>query len=749
MCHGDTSCALTFDSFANDGSYDMKFGRKSFFSSGDACIWESKTERCVGNGKLVFLQKHVSTGSDVLGGYKVFENSYAFPGENTGVWAIRVYVYNDTSTVIFEQEFLRGLSGTDRRGITPKRACSKGTSSWYPAFTLPSSSSSLGFLRYNGVFAGSNSGFIGDWKSGTSTYQGQGSGPFAIFSDECVVVASSANQFMSSSNIYDKTRNQVGFGVMGSVTNIPKGHVLRTMLHVRPRIGPDGVRQAFASWGNKLRALYGTRRLLPDTTVQYLQFSTDNGAYYYYKTEPKQNYEETIRQVKQVSIKTSIPFKQWLMDSWWYYKGKGGGVKNWTAMPKVFPNGIVGVLNYTKWDIVAHNRYWASDTDYAIQNGGKWKFVVESSLALPIELGFWVELLTQAKKWGLTTYEQDWLNIQFTGMRYTLQNVHAARTWLMQMGQAAEMLNIRIQYCMSLPRHVLQTLEIPAVTQIRGSRDYQPGNTNWRGVGITSIFTDALGLATSKDNFWSNASDVRGTRYGRVASEPAGRLHSIVSTLSLGAVAPSDQMNSFNRDLIMRSVATTGRILQPDKPAAMTDRGFSSYRTPNRLDMIWSTYSNISGWVYTYILSAQARPFNMSLRDIYASQATQFVSFESGGKVNQVEYSFPKVPKTDPVNFKYYVIAPILGRSGWLFLGEAETKWVPMSRHRFSKLRIDEDFFSVNIQGGSKEIVHVVARSPKGDLVRTHCVLPEAEGSEITLVGSNNKLACSPIAQIV
>jgi len=33
-------------------------------------------------------------------------------------------------------------------------------------------------------------------------------------------------------------------------------------------------------------------------------------------------------------------------------------VKNWTAMPDVFPNGIQAVVSKTGWPIVAHNRWW-------------------------------------------------------------------------------------------------------------------------------------------------------------------------------------------------------------------------------------------------------------------------------------------------------------------------------------------------------------------------------------------------------
>ena len=46
------------------------------------------------------------------------------------------------------------------------------------------------------------------------------------------------------------------------------------------------------------------------------------------------------------------------------------------------------------------------------QNGGKFDFVIEGTLGLPVPgNGFWDFLLSQAKsQWGLMVYEQDWLD---------------------------------------------------------------------------------------------------------------------------------------------------------------------------------------------------------------------------------------------------------------------------------------------------------------------------------------------------
>ena len=37
---------------------------------------------------------------------------------------------------------------------------------------------------------------------------------------------------------------------------------------------------------------------------------------------------------------TNAPFKSWNYDSWFYYKCDNSAVKNWTAMPDIFPNGM-------------------------------------------------------------------------------------------------------------------------------------------------------------------------------------------------------------------------------------------------------------------------------------------------------------------------------------------------------------------------------------------------------------------------
>ena len=80
--------------------------------------------------------------------------------------------------------------------------------------------------------------------------------------------------------------------------------------------------------------------------------------------------------------------------------------------------------------VVAHNRFWATDTVYSTHNGGQvaqkyfknklhifvtstclqFNFITETATnrSLPQDAEFWDQLFAEAVRWGLEVYEQDW-----------------------------------------------------------------------------------------------------------------------------------------------------------------------------------------------------------------------------------------------------------------------------------------------------------------------------------------------------
>ena len=281
-------------------------------------------------------------------------------------------------------------------------------------------------------------------------------------------------------------------------------------------------------------------------------------------------------------------------------------------MPSAFPHGLPHFHEQLRLPIVAHNRWWSAEVDYASQNGGSYGFITEphtSTWAVPTEQRFWDDLFFNASAWGLRVYQQDWLYNEFETVTALTRQVDLARQWLLQMGQGAADAGVSIMYCMPSPRHVLQSIEIPNVRQVRASDDYIPGNEAWHNwmVHLTSLLEWSLGLAPSKDDFWTTEYQP-GSIY-RGGHEPDPQLQSLVATLATGQVTPSDGIGYFSSEVIMRSVRADGLILKPDRPALHLDFSYvdSAFGSDQPRDYTVGTYSMHGTRAWTYVLTVNAQ----------------------------------------------------------------------------------------------------------------------------------------------
>lgn len=263
--------------------------------------------------------------------------------------------------------------------------------------------------------------------------------------------------------------------------------------------------KAFRGWGEFLQKQYGEKEwnTWEDSTLIFLGYWTDNGGYYYFHTEPNETYEQTMTDfIKQEVTMAGLPIGYVQYDSWWYYTGTGNGIKTWDTRPDVFPDGLEYMFKTTNMPVALHSKYWSIDNTYAKQNGGKYDFIIDGIGALPLQAEFWEDLFNNASKWGMFMYEQDWLNGELDRVDKLKTDLFLGEQWLTQMHAAAAKQYNSIQYCMANPRHVMQALTLPWVTQARVSEDYHPGGDQWR-IGVTSLFVGALGMRPSKDTFWT------------------------------------------------------------------------------------------------------------------------------------------------------------------------------------------------------------------------------------------------------
>ncbi|XP_077991614.1 uncharacterized protein LOC144445843 [Glandiceps talaboti] len=386
----------------------------------------------------------------------------------------------------------------------------------------------------------------------------------------------------------------------------------------------------------------------------------------------------------------------------------------------------------------------SGDTDYAKQNGGQFDFIIEkdTEYALPMDDEFWTYLLKTSREWGLIVYEQDWLNQQVDHMHVTQNDVKVGRTWLLQMGHGASKNDMTIQYCMPMPRHVLQSVEVPAVTQsvevpavtqIRASNDYHPGNDNWR-IGLSSILHYALGMAPYKDTHWTSVSQPGDPYFN--GSEPFVELQSVVSILSTGPVGPGDKIGYMNKSLIMRTCNEDGLLLKPSKPATAIDlqiyKGAIGSGGPD--GEVWSTYSDIAGYKFGTLLWVNVKtPYPITPQQAGFGKRGASYAFSDRDPVK----TLVKFDEQNPLNqhkcgkgdFGLWHTVPEIkfNDRSVLILGEL-AKWVKMSPQRVLDIMTYTGDVILTLQGGVNEVIEftIVYTNDLTTPRQIKCTIPES-----------------------
>ncbi|UJR07070.1 hypothetical protein I4U23_011358 [Adineta vaga] len=551
-----------------------------------------------------------------------------------------------------------------------------------------------GYFTFEGGMSGDDEKHAGRWNpSNTIIKSGITAGPLVLFNltqqgQGDLLILSPFSQFMSSS--FSQTKNNtLEYGVMGSIISIPSNYTHSMMVFY----SANGINTGFREWGKMMQTEYNRTQKYrsSDLTINYLGYYTDNGAYYYYNTEKGLNYEETIVNIRH---NISLPIHYLQIDSWWYYKGQGDGVSQWIARPDIFPDGLINLhRRLENLPLAAHNRYWSYDTVYK-QN---YSFILDKNNQTSLPSGndsFWIDLLSEAHEWGLILYEQDWLDHQTMNFLPLLTDINLGQQWLSSMGKAADQLGINIQYCMSLPRHILSALQVSRVTQARISTDYKfhlEGQAQQWAIGITSMLVDAIGLAPFKDVFWSTSIEPDAP-YKSNPKEILPEREALIATLSTGPVSPGDAINYTNRDLIMKCCRPDGLILKPDRPLTMINRLISDWAFYNGTSQgeLYSTQTTViyqhPVTFYTVFASAMERDYQIYPSMIGASSGVIW-SHDNPNEVLTFDNDHPLnvlASKCHDLSICLWGISPLIefaDKTQYAFLGEWN-KWTAVSSQR-------------------------------------------------------------------
>jgi hypothetical protein len=557
------------------------------------------------------------------------------------VWVTTFRCYNRSGMVVFTQRFPDGLTDTAAAG---ERSINR-PSTAFPAFGMPGTT--LGMVTFQGQNAAPTTQ-VGTWPD--ASRGGYDGGPVAVFTKDLrqgIALLSPLTQFMSVLHAKLFADDALSFGIGGLLRSVPAGFSVDFVVSFSyPAAAAAEEEDRFAGlmarawmgWGDVLLRHYNQQRTRPDASpwISQLGYST-TGVFHYNPCDCKGNanrsycapedstnplmpgchtYEDSLLQMHAYAKSAGIPYRWWLIDSWWHAFDDGEYFEDVPAqVGQLFPHGLAWL--YKQMGEQTFGAHWSSTfsaTSPYIQNftgGGGTSLVAANSSTLaaaaspgwvpsstangtyvPINQAVWDHIFASDTTWGLRTIKIDHLYEAFIGHAtppYTgghlqlLSEPYLAHEFLGAVGEAAERHGVDIMWCMSYPNVLMQSVMYPAMTHGRGSSDSHPDDQNWRGFGGESMFEWALGLWPFKDTFYTNTSaghnlPLNGVDAGKPEHQPY--THTVVAALSGGGVTPGDVIGGTDVGLVMSTCRADGMLLKPTTPAAFIDRYWLAHASP-------------------------------------------------------------------------------------------------------------------------------------------------------------------------
>ncbi|HZN15915.1 MAG TPA: hypothetical protein VFB78_16720 [Acidimicrobiales bacterium] len=429
-------------------------------------------------------------------------------------------------------------------------------------------------------------------------------------------------------------------------------------------------RACLDAWGAELQARHATVRpgRYADDLNQRPSYWTDNGAAYWYKTEPGHTVPETVTAAVDDLRTRGVPFSTVQLDSWFYphatlrpfdtadWVVPPSGLMEWDARADILPDGVAALREQLgDPPLTVHCRHLSSTSPYL----GDFPAWVDGDRAHPIGPELYERWLDQASQWGVTTFEHDWLIECFLGVRGLRAGAGRARAWQEGIDRAAGERGITLQWCMASPADMCQTVTLANVASIRTSGDHgyivSPGYL-WAWFLYTNALAGALGLRPFKDVFSADSSN----------ADAHSDVEALLSALSTGPVGIGDRIGRADPAIVRRTCRADGTLVKPHTPVAALNRSFQRWATRRGALLVGAaaTQHEVGTWHYVITLNATDAPAKgrVNLADLGPSAPADSVAVWDW-RTQTVEILEPgggwdvDLP---PLDWDYRVVVPIV-----------------------------------------------------------------------------------------
>lgn len=362
----------------------------------------------------------------------------------------------------------------------------------------------------------------------------------------------------------------VAVGWHGDLDRVPAGYATSVAVLVA-----DGPGAAVDRWVALLPRPAGRPGRHADALGRRISYWTDNGASYWYRTEPGHTVTSGLAATVADLRGRGVPVEAVQIDSWWYphevvrpfdtdeWVVPPTGLVRWEPREDILPDGLAP-LRTALGDapLAAHCRHLSASSPY-VDEVPCW---VDGDYAHPSTPELYERYLDRCVAEGIETFEHDWLVECFTGVRALREEPGRALDWLTGIDRAAADRGRTLQWCMATLADMVAAAGLPRVTSVRTSGDHGylagPGFL-WAWFLLVNRVARPLGLHPFKDVFLSGS--------------PLAPVDALLSLLSTGPVGIGDRLGQADPAVLRPCHRADGLLVKPDVPVAALDDAFRSW----------------------------------------------------------------------------------------------------------------------------------------------------------------------------
>ncbi len=440
--------------------------------------------------------------------------------------------------------------------------------------------------------------------------------PLVVRSGERIVLLAPLDHFHEQ--IVAVTDDGLSWGWHGDLDEVPAGFSTTLAIYES-----SSTTDALERW--KADLAVSVDRVGDNVLSTHLSYWTDNGAAYWYRTEPGRTIAESVVDVVDALRADDVPVRSVELDSWFYdhvvarpiteigypEEVPPTGMLRWEPRVDAFGGSggrqVADLARRLGLPLVLHSRHIAPESPY-VTDEGWW---VGPYAAQPQDPAFFRRWFDDAQDWGATVIEQDWMQVYWFAVRELRAAPGRAAAWQRALDEHARATGIDLLWCMATPADLMLAASLDRVIAVRTSDDYRFNDDPaflWTWFLVVNRLADTLGLPVFKDCFFSNPAvggDLDENRGDAIDGDRHAELEAALAALSNGPVGIGDRIGRTDRGIVMRTCDDDGRLRRLDGPIAAIDRCL--FGGPARgVGLMWATTSatnSVGTWTYVLAIN--------------------------------------------------------------------------------------------------------------------------------------------------